>query len=174
MSLTIVIIGATGDLTARKLVPALFALFGKGRLADEARIVGVARTPMSDEDFRARIADAVREHAAKEWDPARWKDFARHLFYVSADAARADGLQNLQDWLKKNEGSRGGNRLYYLAVAPDLYGGIATRLGEAGMNREDGGWKRLVIEKPFGHDLASCRSLNQTIRAHFREDQIYR
>src|SRR5262245_18762791 len=99
MPLTIVIIGATGDLTARKLVPALFALFGKGRLADEVRIVGVARTTMADEDFHSRMADAVREHAATEWNPARWENFARRLCYVSADASRADGLQNLQDWL---------------------------------------------------------------------------
>jgi glucose-6-phosphate 1-dehydrogenase len=174
MPLTIVIIGATGDLTARKLVPALYALFCKSRLTDETRIVGVARTPMADDDFRARMADAVRQFAAKEWNPARWDEFARRLHYVPGDATRAEGLAALRLWLGKLEGTEGGKRLYYLAVAPDRYGEIATRLGEAEMNREEGGWKRLVIEKPFGHDLASCRALNQTIRAYFREDQIYR
>jgi glucose-6-phosphate 1-dehydrogenase len=174
MPLTIVIIGATGDLTARKLVPALYALFCKGRLTDDTRIVGVARTPMADGDFRTRMAESVRQFAAKEWETARWEDFARRLFYVPGDATRSEGLAALRVWLGKLEGTEGGKRLYYLAVAPDRYGEIATRLGEAEMNREEGGWKRLVIEKPFGHDLASCRALNQTIRAHFREDQIYR
>src|SRR5262249_14938358 len=174
MASTVVIIGATGDLTGRKLVPALFALYSKGRLSDDTRIVGVARTPMADDEFRTKMQGGVREFAAKEWDATRWESFARRLFYVPGDATRADGLAALRIWLGKLEGTEGGKRLYYLAVAPDRYGEIATRLGEAEMTREDGGWKRLIIEKPFGHDLASCRALSQTIRAHFREDQIYR
>jgi glucose-6-phosphate 1-dehydrogenase len=174
MSLTVVIIGATGDLTSRKLVPALHALFIKGRLPADARIVGTARAPLSDEEFRKRMRDAVREARPKEWNSARWDEFSSRLFYISADATRAEGIERLRDWLKKTEGPGGGRRLYYLAVAPDRYGEIATRLGEAGMNREEDGWKRLVIEKPFGHDLPSARELNRTIRAHFREDQIYR
>jgi glucose-6-phosphate 1-dehydrogenase len=174
MSLTIVIVGATGDLTARKLVPALYALFYKGRLPDDARIVGVARTPMGDDEFRTRMSDGVRKFAAKEWEQGRWDEFARRLFYCPGDATRADGLAALRVWLGKTEGPEGGKRLYYLAVAPDRYGAITTELGEAGMSQEDNGWKRLVIEKPFGHDLASCRALNQTIRAQFREEQIYR
>jgi glucose-6-phosphate 1-dehydrogenase len=174
MPLTLVIVGATGDLTARKLIPALFALAGKGRLPAEAHLVGSARSPMSDDEFRAKMREAVRTAAGKEWSETRWESFARQLYYVPGDATRADGLAALRAWLEKHEGSAGGDRLYYLAVAPDRYGDIASRLGEAGMNREDGGWKRLVIEKPFGRDLASCRALNQTIRSHFREDQIYR
>jgi glucose-6-phosphate 1-dehydrogenase len=174
MPLTIVIVGATGDLTARKLVPALFALAGKGRLPDDAQIVGVARSHMSDEDFSAKMRDAVRSAAGIEWNEKRWAEFAQRLFYVAGDATRAEGLAALRVWLGKREGTEGGSRLYYLAVAPDRYGDIATRLGEAEMNREEGGFKRIVIEKPFGRDLASCRSLNQTIQKHFREDQIYR
>jgi glucose-6-phosphate 1-dehydrogenase len=174
MPLTIVIIGATGDLTARKLVPALYALFSKGRLTDDTRVVGVARTTMTDDEFRAKMQEAVRQFAATEWNQAHWDDFARRLFYAPGDATRAGGLASLQIRLDKLEGTSGGRRLVYLAMAPDRYGEIATRLGDAGMNREDSGWKRLVIEKPFGHDLASCRALNQTLRAHFREDQIYR
>jgi len=174
MPLTIVIVGATGDLTGRKLVPALFALAGKGRLPEDAQIVGLARSPMTDEGFIAKMREAVRSVAGKEWNENRWNGFSRRLFYVPGDATRADGLAALRIWLGKREGSAGGDRLYYLAVAPDRYGEIATRLGEAEMNREEGGWKRVVIEKPFGRDLASCRSLNQTIRKHFREEQIYR
>jgi len=174
MSLAIVIVGATGDLTARKLIPALFALSSKGRLSDETRIVGVARTGLTDDTFRAKMRDAVRQFAAKEWDATRWDEFARRIFYVPADATRGDGMAALRAGLGRLEGPAGGKRLYYLAVGPDRYGGIATRLGEAGMSREDDGWKRLVIEKPFGRDLVSCRALNQTIRAHFREEQVYR
>jgi glucose-6-phosphate 1-dehydrogenase len=174
MSLTIVIVGATGDLTGRKLMPALFALFSKRRLTDDTRIVGVARTAMTDDAFRAKMQNAVSQFAAEEWDATRWQEFARHLFYVPGDTTRAEGVAALRKWLGNREGTGGGNRLYYLAVAPNRYGEIATRLGEAEMHREDAGWKRLVIEKPFGRDLASCRTLNQTIRAHFREDQIYR
>jgi glucose-6-phosphate 1-dehydrogenase len=174
MPLTVVIVGATGDLTARKLVPALFALFCKGRLPEETRVVGVARSELDDAAFRGRMADAVGKFAPKEWDPKRWATFADRLHYVAADATQAVGVGHLKAWLAKTEGPSGGKRLYYLAVAPDRYGEIATRLGEAGMNRDEGGWRRLVIEKPFGRDLASCRALNQTIRVHFREDQIYR
>jgi glucose-6-phosphate 1-dehydrogenase len=174
MALTVVVVGATGDLTARKLVPALFALFCKGRLSDDTRVVGVARTAMADEQFRAKMKEGVRQFAAKEWEASPWDEFARRIFYVSADATRADGIAALRTGLGRIEGTAGGKRLYYLAVAPDRYGDIATRLGEAGMNHEDDGWKRLVIEKPFGRDLASCRTLNQTIRTYFREDQIYR
>jgi glucose-6-phosphate 1-dehydrogenase len=172
--LTLVIYGASGDLTARKLVPSLYRLFRKKRLPEEARIVGVARSPFSDDEFRTKMAAAVREFVKEDWDQATWDDFAKRLHYAAGDAAKPGGLEKLQGWLREAEGSGGGRRLYYLAVAPELYPQIATRLGEAGMNREDGGWKRLVIEKPFGHDLETCRELNRTLHAHFREDQLYR
>jgi glucose-6-phosphate 1-dehydrogenase len=169
----LVIFGASGDLAARKLVPALYGLSRKGRLLADVRIVGVARTPMSDDDFRGRMKKAVREHAGGD---AGWDDFARRLYYVPADAAKPGGLKPLADRLTEGEQGRPGGRLYYLAVSPDLYGPIVTNLGEAGLAQEadGGGWRRLVIEKPFGHDLASARELNRTVRAVFREDQVYR
>jgi glucose-6-phosphate 1-dehydrogenase len=178
--LTLVIFGATGDLTARKLAPALYRLDRKGRLPKEARIVGVARSPLSDDAFRQRLAAGVREHAKEDWDEAAWQGFAKRLFYAAGDAAKPGGLDALKAWLAKAEGEAGGRRLYYLAVAPTLYGDIVNQLGAQGMSRTADGaaaantWKRLIIEKPFGHDLASARELNQTLRAHFREDQIYR
>jgi glucose-6-phosphate 1-dehydrogenase len=174
--LTVVIFGASGDLTSRKLVPALYALFAKRRLPPEAQIVGVARTPLSDDDFRGKLAPAVREAASAAWDQARWDEFAGRLFYAAGDAATAGGLEHLEAWLRRREGTSGGRRLYYLAVMPDLYPKIATSLSEAGMSREPDAehWRRLVIEKPFGHDLASARELNRVLHAHFAEDQIYR
>jgi glucose-6-phosphate 1-dehydrogenase len=175
-ALTILIFGATGDLTARKLVPALYHLFAKGRLDPQARIVGVARTRLRDEQFRERLEPSVREESPDAWDAARWRAFADRLFYLPGDAAAAGGLEGLQAWLQKQEGPGGGRRLYYLAVAPDLYPGIATRLGEVGMSREpdDEHWRRLVIEKPFGRDLATAKALNRVLHAHFDEDQLYR
>jgi len=169
--LTIVIFGASGDLTQRKLVPALFQLFGKGRLPEETQIVGVARSHLSDDQFRARVAPEKEEPIS----PARsWKEFAPRLHYVAGDAAAPGGLAALQSWLGQAEKAGAGNRLYHLAVSPDLYGPIIQRLGEAGMTREDGGWRRVVIEKPFGRDLASARALHRLILAHLSEDQVYR
>ncbi len=172
--LTIVIFGASGDLTGHKLVPALFRLFRKGRLPAEARIVGVARSAFSDEQFRTRLADPVQKTLGKEWHPEHWQEFARRVFYVSSDAAKPGGLEPLQKWLAAHEEKNSGNRLYYLAVGPDLYPGIATRLGESGLAQEDGGWQRLIVEKPFGRDLASARELNRTLHRYFKEEQIYR
>jgi glucose-6-phosphate 1-dehydrogenase len=173
-SLSIIIFGASGDLTCRKLVPSLYRLFRKERLPAEARIVGVARSPLSDEEFRNKMAGCIREFAADDWQPQSWEQFAKRLFYTPGDAAKPGGLERLQSYLRDAEGKEGGRRLYYLAVAPQLYPEIATRLGEAGMTREDSGWRRLVIEKPFGHDLASARALNRTLHTHFQESQLYR
>src|SRR5438128_1032515 len=126
MTLSVVIFGASGDLTERKLVPALYRLMVKRRLPDDVRIVGVARSPLSDDDFRSRMAEAVRTFAKADWDPAIWERFAPRLFYVPADATRAEGLVQLRQELSKAEGAAGGSRLYYLAVAPQLYPKIAT------------------------------------------------
>jgi glucose-6-phosphate 1-dehydrogenase len=171
--LTLVIFGASGDLTARKLVPSLYRLHGKGRLPAELRMVGVSRSPYSDAAYRERMAAAVKQFAAK-WHAGAWDAFAARLFYVAADAATAAGLAPLQKWLDEKEGGEGGRRLYYLSVSPDLYPGIIAGLGQAGMARDDRGWRRVVIEKPFGRDLASAQALNRTVAEHFREDQVYR
>lgn len=173
-SLTVVIFGATGDLTARKLVPSLYRLDRKGRLPAELRIVGVARSPLDDDAFRERMAGEVREHVPRDWDAAAWEKFAGRLAYVAGDATTQGGLDHLKAWLAQHEGNGGGRRLYYLAVAPGLYPAIVRGLGEAGLAEENGGWRRIVIEKPFGHDLASARALNRTIRQHFDEAQVYR
>ena len=172
---TIIIFGATGDLTARKLAPSLYRLAKKGRLPDDVKIVGAARTPLSDDAFRDRLAAAVKEFAKDDWDEAKWRDFARRLYYVPGDAAKPGGLDGLKAWLEKAEGGRGGRRLFYLAVAPTLYADIVRQLAAEGLNRQDGAnWTRLVIEKPFGRDVASARELNRVLRGAFAEEQIYR
>src|SRR5262245_54358669 len=132
----IVIVGASGDLTARKLVPSLYRAALKKRLPEGVRVVGVARSPLTDDSFRARMAEAVREFAKKDWSEEGWTAFAGRLSYVAGDAAARGGLNGLRDWLAR-EGI--GSQLYYLAVAPNLYAPIVTNLGETGLSREDGG-----------------------------------
>src|SRR6516162_3135867 len=116
-SLSIIIFGASGDLTARKLIPSLYRLYCKGRLPAEARIIGVARSRFSRDEFRDKLAGAVREFAPEDWQQPRWQEFAQRLFYVPGDAAQPGGLDGLQAWLRDAEGAAGGRRLYYLAVA---------------------------------------------------------
>lgn len=172
--LSLVIFGATGDLTAHKLIPALYRLFLKGRLPGAARIVGVARSELGDDQFGERLAGPAKEATGADWHAEKWREFVTRLVYVSADATKADRLASLQAWFKKQEPQGAGQRLYYLSVSPDLYASIATALGESGLARENGGWRRLIIEKPFGRDLSSARALNSVLHRYFDEEQIYR
>src|SRR4051812_31554972 len=107
-SLTIVIFGASGDLTARKLVPSLYSLACKDRLPDEVRIVGVARSPLGNDEFREKMKEAVQEFAKKDWQPTAWEKFAPRLHYVPGDAAKPGGLDDLRKWLGETESERGG------------------------------------------------------------------
>ena len=176
--LSLVIFGASGDLAARKLVPSLYNLCRKGRLPDELRIVGTSRTPMSDEQFRDKLAPAAREFVKGEWTAQSWAAFAARLHYVPADATAAGGPKHLADALEKIEGQDQGQarRVFYLSVAPDLYEPLADALGESGLAAEPTpqAWRRLVIEKPFGKDAASARALNAALLRRFREDQVFR
>lgn len=169
---TIVIFGASGDLTQRKLIPALFNLNRKGRLPSNTRIVGVARRPYSHDDFRARLREGVEQFAGGADDTA-WEAFAAHLWYVRGDLNTSDDYQHLHASLLELE-SGPADRLYYLATAPKLYVPVIEGLGAVGMTREDGGWRRIVVEKPFGHDQASAQALNCTIHAAWDENQVYR
>ncbi|HLW66131.1 MAG TPA: glucose-6-phosphate dehydrogenase [Gemmataceae bacterium] len=172
--LSIIIVGASGDLTSRKLVPALYGLYRKGRLPAEARIVGVSRSDFTADSFRQHLAKEFREIAPKEFDSAKWEKFAPLIEYVRGDAADPTKLQALVDWLKKREGGQPANRLYYLSVAPELYERIANSLAAVGLNKEDGGFRRVVIEKPFGRNLATAVALNHALHRNWEESQIYR
>ena len=175
--LTVVIFGASGDLTARKLIPALFNLARKGRLPAEAQILGVARTAMTDDTFRADLAPKVQAaftSSGEGWTPAEWDDFAKRLHYVSADVTKVGGVAPLATWFEANEGPAGGRRVYYLSISPELYPQVVTALGEAGLNKEVGGFRRLIVEKPFGHDLETARALNRALHAQFDEKRLYR
>ncbi len=173
--ITLIIFGASGDLTARKLIPSMYGLDRKKRLPDDLQIVGVSRSPFSDDAYRQKLAEALKQVHPKDWDASAWESFSRRVFYAPGDAATEGGLEHLKNWLKQREGNGPGNRLYYLSVAPELYPSIISGLGKAGMSEENGnGWRRVIIEKPFGRDLASAKALNQTVRENFDEKQVYR
>lgn len=177
---TIVIFGASGDLTARKLIPSLYRMDRKGKLAENIKIIGVARSPFDDTSFRIKMAEAVKSFSPNDWNEEAWSKFAPRIGYARGDAAIDGGLDNLQSQLKAIEQDQAGNRLYYLSVAPQLYPDITVNLSKLGMassvngSVSSPGWRRMIIEKPFGHDLASAKTLNKVIRTHFHEDQIYR
>jgi glucose-6-phosphate 1-dehydrogenase len=174
---SIVILGASGDLTSRKLIPALFSLYRKRGLPESFLIVGCGRTPWTDEAFRDRMADAIR--TAGGWDPSGWRTFSSRLYYRTLNYLNAPSFADLAGFLIAREAEQptGGNRIFYLALPPSLYGPAARRLGNAELtaeNREGTGWSRIVLEKPFGSDLATSRQLDQDLRQHFREHQVYR
>ncbi len=170
---TLVIFGASGDLTGRKLIPALFSLYRRERLPDGLRIVGSSRSPFSDEEFRAHLRDGAQQYATESFDAAAWESFAATIFYLPGDSSVTDDYTKLEAFLREKEGGPA-NRLYYLAVAPSLYAPIVEHLGAAGMARESDTWRRIVVEKPFGHDLASAHALNDMIHRVFAEHQVYR
>jgi len=173
MSSTIVIFGASGDLTRRKLVPSLFSLYQKGRLPAGTRIVGFARRPYTDGEFRELMRAGAQKFSGAGFDPSAWEAFAPLLSYVQGDLESAADYERLDSALRRLEGTPA-NRLYYLATAPALYIPAIAHLGAAGMAREDEGWRNIIIEKPFGHDLDSARALNQAVHRVFDESQVYR
>jgi glucose-6-phosphate 1-dehydrogenase len=180
---TIVIFGASGDLTQRKLVPALHSLSCAGLLPPASRVLGVARSPLSDESFRRQLFEGVKVYSRT--NPgicALWPTFEERLSYLEGSYDDEDTYRRLAERLGQldKEGA-GGNRLFYLATPPALCPTIVEHLGQAGLNRspsppelERPGWTRIIVEKPFGHDLASARQLNQEIHAVFDESQVYR
>jgi glucose-6-phosphate 1-dehydrogenase len=172
---SIVIFGASGDLTKRKLMPALFNLRRKGRLTATTNIIGVSRSALTDDEFRERMWQGVEEFAGSDAKRSDWDEFARNVHYVSGDLSRAEGLSNLRDRLAELEGvSSPANRLYYLSVAPNLYEPAIASLGKSGLADESSGWRRVVIEKPFGNDLESAKHLNDAVHKVFSEEQVYR
>jgi glucose-6-phosphate 1-dehydrogenase len=174
----IVIFGASGDLTKRKLLPALYRLVQERLLPAEFAIVGLARTEMTSEEFRARMKEAIAEFSeAKSVDEEVWNSFAQGLHYLTADINNPEDYKKLSELLAQLDRERGtqGNRLFYLSVAPKFYGEAVKQLGEHGLAKpEDKGWVRVIVEKPFGTDLESARALNRELLEYLDESQIYR
>ncbi|MGI9086909.1 MAG: glucose-6-phosphate dehydrogenase [Chthoniobacterales bacterium] len=172
---TIVIFGATGDLTHRKLIPAIYNIAADGELPPEVTVIGMARRPKTDDEFRAELGEATGKFSRQTVRDDLWKSFARSLFYHQSEFSDADGYKRLGERLQEIEKARGtSNRLFYLAVAPDQFEPIIKHLKSAGLNKPSGGWARVIVEKPFGTDLASARELNQIVRNAFPEQDTYR
>ena len=172
-----VIFGATGDLTKRKLIPALYNLLVHGLLPEQFAVVGVGRSPLSDDEFRKRMEKDLKEFATGEIEPKRLKWLSSRLRYVAVDPQKPKTVKDLADALAAVDEERGtgGNGLFYLAVPPSIFEEYVDRLGEAGLMKEqEGRWRRVIIEKPFGHDLESAQALNRKIREILKERQIYR
>jgi glucose-6-phosphate 1-dehydrogenase len=174
----IVIFGASGDLTKRKLIPALLSLSRQNLLGAGCAIVGAARSPMTHEEFRKKMRDAIQEFSDEKPDDMDWKSFSSMLFYNPTDVKDPASFQRLKELLAQldREHSTSGNRLFYLATPPSSYSEMVKALGQSEMNRlPDGGkWVRIIVEKPFGHDAKSARELNRQVHQVFDEDQVYR
>lgn len=170
----IVIFGASGDLTSRKLIPALFNLYKLGRFNEHFSVLGVSRSPLTDESFREKMRETLiqSEQASGEI----LENFCQHLYYQSINTSDADDYAKLVPRLAElhEKYQSEGNTLYYLSTPPSLYGVIPECLGKHHLNSEEHGWKRLIVEKPFGYDSASAEALDKQIHRFFAEHQIYR
>ncbi len=170
---SIVVFGASGDLSRRKLIPGLFSLFRKGRLPDKFNILGFSSSQMSDQGFRDTLQRGVEEYSPGRLSKDAWGDFAGHLYYQPGEFTSLEDFQLLVARLANIEAGPA-NRLFYLATPPGFFSVIVSALGETGMTEETVGWRRVVIEKPFGTDTETARQLNQQLHQVLDENQIYR
>ncbi len=171
----LVVFGATGDLSRNRLVPALYDLHASRLLPGNFSLVGLARRPLSDDEFRAMMRQMCEEHCKLPVEPEVWRSFAQSMHYVSSRFSDVEGYLRLRERLAELDRERGtaGNRVYYLATPPNQTPQIVELLGQSGLSQPPG-WARLVVEKPFGEDLASAQALNRLLLSVFREEQVYR
>ncbi|WP_100407939.1 glucose-6-phosphate dehydrogenase [Bacillus solitudinis] len=167
---TLVIFGATGDLAKRKLYPSIFNLYKAGRISKSFSVVGVARRPWTNEELRKTVSESVDSE-----DKELVREFCEHFYYLPVDVTNIESFNELKSLVENIEKKHNipENRMFYMAMAPQFFGTIATNLKASGIT-DISGWKRLIIEKPFGHDLASAKQLNHELREAFSEDEIYR
>jgi glucose-6-phosphate 1-dehydrogenase len=171
---TIVIFGASGDLTRRKLIPALYSLYRKNRLPQPFNIVGYSRSSLSDGDFRERVKpEEEPESECDDSGKGQWQEFEKRLYYHAGSFTEEKAFKDFEERLRGIETGKA-KRLYYLATPPQLFSKIIGNLSETGMVRENGSWRRVVIEKPFGRDLSSAKDMNLFLHRSLHEGQIYR
>jgi len=179
----LVVFGASGDLTRRKLIPALYALWVQRYLPGGFAVVGVARRPMSDDEFREHVRKGIEEFARLPIEEAEWREFAATLRYLHGDYGDPATYQRLRELLAQlaAEQGTGGNALFYLGTPPSAFPAVIEQLGRAGLacpldeeSKQCGRWARIVVEKPFGRDLASARALDRLLEETFGEEQVYR
>jgi glucose-6-phosphate 1-dehydrogenase len=171
----LVIFGASGDLTRRKLIPALYSLEVQDLLPERFAIVGVSRSDLTDDGFRKSIGESLLQFS-EENDKSRIKTFLQKIHYQSIDAQDSSTYVNLSAKLTELRDSLQipGNTIYYLSTPPSLYGVIPQNLAKNNLNHQSDGWKRIIIEKPFGYDLQSAIALNNTLQKDWHESQVYR
>ena len=175
MNYSIVIFGASGDLTSRKLVPALYSLFCKERLPENTRVIGFSRTEYTDTAWREALADTTARFLGSSFDREAWLRFAQFVHYQPGDLAEGLDLLALGQRLSELESRAPSTRLYYLSTAPKFYEPAIAGLGAQGLlDESDGGVRRVVVEKPFGTDLASARALNQAVHRVMAERRVFR
>ena len=170
-----VIFGASGDLTKRKLVPALYALFVQGLLPEKFALLGASRSSFSNEEFRSNMKSAIQEFKEID-DDSKIDEFINKLYYASLelnDASKYEAFKTRLEKLRK-EKDIGGNTVFYLSTPPSLYGSIPAHLASVGLHEEEDGWKRVIIEKPFGYDLISALVLKDKLLANWKEEQLFR
>ncbi len=172
----LILFGASGDLSKRKLIPSLYRLSKNEFLPEGFFILGVTRTEMDQTAFRTMLKNAVKEALGDEFETDVWQRFEGKLYVAKIEHDRPDEYRLLREKVvaaeKRHETM--GNRIFYLAVPPEAYETLITNLGEAGLSRDEGGYTRIIVEKPIGHDLASARKLNAVLRSYFSEVQVYR
>src|SRR5713226_6226121 len=172
-----VIYGASGDLTKRKLIPALCNLAEEGLLSRDFAVIGFSFDSMTTESFRALLAEEIKQFAGRPVPDEIWKWFLERIYYVQGDFGDSAAYARLKDQIAAAENLHGtqGNLFHYLAVAPKFFSSIVRKLGEIGLTKEENGkWTRVIVEKPFGHDLASAIQLNKELKQILSEKQIYR
>ncbi|MDQ3766132.1 MAG: glucose-6-phosphate dehydrogenase [Actinomycetota bacterium] len=171
----VVIFGASGDLAKRKLLPALHNLQAEGLMPDETSIVGTSRSKYSNEEFVSMMHEGVEEHSRIAPTEETWREIGRDIYYVPGDINDEGLFRDLGKQLDAidKERNTNGNRVWYMATLPQFFATIAQQIAKAGL-LDTGGWQRLVVEKPFGQDLASARELNSLLSSNYSEDQIYR
>ncbi|MEL6109734.1 MAG: glucose-6-phosphate dehydrogenase [Planctomycetota bacterium] len=174
MAHTIVIFGASGDLTSRKLIPALYSNFKKNRLKEPLRVVGVSRSRYEHDQWRDSLRDTTEKFAGSLFDNEAWEAFSSNVFYQPGDIKEAGDFVALKEFLESIEQGEPAGRVYYLSTMPQLYAEAIAQLGAAGLADDSDGFRRVIIEKPFGTNLETAQALNAAIHKVFREDQIFR
>lgn len=169
----IVIFGVTGDLARRKLIPALYSNYIKGRLPEDVKIVGVGRREWDTATMVEHAHKSLQEFAESQFEEESWETFKETFSYALVNLPEPETYQNLKDHLEEIE-DESANRLYYLSIAPEFYADAIENLGKLDMAREEDSWRRIVIEKPFGYDLETAQALNKVVHSVFNESQVYR
>ncbi len=175
-SCLLIIFGASGDLTSRKLIPGLYNLACEGCMNPQFEVLGVGRTPMTSEEFRSKLRESTSKAGdTRGFNDKQWRGFESRLHYFAGDINDQQFYGRLRDQIEKMQsGGSSPNRLFYVSTPASVAGPIVEGLARAGLNRTDQGWTRIILEKPFGHDLDSALQLNQAIHKVFDEKDVYR